>query len=264
MTSPEHHFVRVGELECSNTDWHVKNNWVDDTGRVFVEAIARFIDKKWNERTREVVREMKQKQSFLARTLRPLKSLKFDEAEMRNADSHARNGGDTIYPRMFTISFPGKERGVLFRTLKYMKLRTGQNGDYHAMNDNKEDNYVEFAAFPREWLEIFANTKEWQTLVKHLTKACETKAMRDKVRTGQGGPRWFTDHWGPSAFHVAKNSAATGSGVVVCRSWPGYKTSPWCKLEFLFCQCLVGKWPNSVYVIDGCLQGKGVSMGYYM
>lgn len=261
--SSETRVVNVDGVEFSEHDWQLTNKWIDESGRVKIDAIAGFIDKRWNERTQELEATMK-KEAFQQRLEASVMEFDFEIEEVKSADVYSKKGGDTRKPRMFTTSFPGRERGVLFNTLQYMQLRIGEQGDYHAMNDNKAENFGEFTKYPAEWIKLFAKTKEWKDMVKHLGNSGQGRYARRKFRSGKGGPQWFSEHWGPSAFHVASNSAETGSGVVVFRSWWAYDQSPWCKLEFLFCKCLAKKWPGSVYVVDGYDKENGQSTGYFM
>ena len=261
--STEERILNVDGVEYAEKDWQLENRWIDATGRIQLEALAGFIDKRWNERTQELKANMK-KEAFQQRLELSVMEFDYEILEVESADDYSKRGGDTRRPKMFTTSFPGRERGVLFNTLQFMQLRIGEEGDYHAMNDNKAENFGEYTAFPKEWVKLFAKTKQWKAMVKHLASAATDRASKVKFKKGKGGPQWFSEHWGPSAFHVASQSKETGSGVLVFRSWWAYDQSPWCKLEFLFCKCLAIKWPNSVYVVDGFDAEKGTSTGYFM
>lgn len=172
-----------------------------------------------------------------------------------NADRHAVKGGDTRRPKQCTISFPGSERGVLFAILTYsMKLKSGSNGDFHAMNDASRESRESDtqSAFPAQWKQEFGDMSSWK----------EMQSVLRKHEYADGtGPHWFIEEWGPAAYFCCSRNSITGSGVVILKSWKNYVVDARdnCKLEFYFCRCLAKRYPRSVYVVDSAYTGHYMS-----
>lgn len=247
------------------SDWFVKKGWMNEEGKVILREIAEYIDAGWNDRAALLKKELfNDKPKLKNRIMASVMSFDFENDEVTTADNYSKQGGDTIEPRMFTTSFPGRERGVLFGVLAKMHLRSGKGGDYHAMNDNKKETYGNMTPYPEEWLELFGKTKEWKNMKKFLRSTDKKIFKKSRSSSDKEGPEWFTDHWGPSALYAAKHAATRGSGVLIFKSWWGYNKSPWCKLEFLFCKCLSQKYPKSVYVITGFNVTTAKQNGYFM
>ena len=157
-------------------------------------------------------------------------------------------GGDSVTPRILTLSFPGFSRGLLFEQLKGCKLKLGNDSDaeVHAMNDNSKNTGLDAVPFPETWASELNGLPQLSALQKHIQSI---KVKKSKYKPGTA-PSWFALHWGLAAWHTAQNSQETGSGVVIFKGWVNYTKSPWCKLEFLFCQCLVERFGKCVYVVD--------------
>ena len=156
------------------------------------------------------------------------------------ADSYARSGGDTTSPRYFTVSFPGKDRGVLFDALNRLEFKLGNNaeGEVHVMDDNSVGKLGGAVQFPVIWTRAFKGHPAW----KHMTKILKKRGF-----SANEGPRWFVEHWGLAAWNSAQSNAATGAGVILFATWVGYDKSDWCKIECLFGICLASRFPQSVY-----------------
>lgn len=183
-----------------------------------------------------------------------------DKKIKQEADTHANKGGDTTKPKICTISFPGKIRGELFRAINSAKLNVGRNGDVHAMNDLRfnlvgSDDRVKM---PRSMVSLLSKTKHWTTMVKYLQSREASSSF--EYKDGKCGPKWFVKEWAKAALYTAKKSSVKGCGIIVYANWEGFLESKWCKLEFLFCKCLVELFPNSVYLF----QGSSDTVGHFM
>lgn len=168
------------------------------------------------------------------------------ELTIREANVHAENGGDTLDPRLCTVSFPGRTRGVLFATFKSMGLELKPTSDLiHAMNDNSKRYPLRAVQTPIEWDEAFRGDKNWKKMNKFVTTLRNFATGEQRFAPGTL-PAWFIENWGIAAWNSARKHSRTGSGVICLLAWVEYTDSVWCYMEFLFCKCLAKKYPGSV------------------
>ena len=171
-------------------------------------------------------------------------------------------GGDESRPRMFTISFPGECRSLLFQILASMHFQLEHNPstpiDVHAMNQTRVGTGTKAKKIPQEWDDLFTEKapSKWQELMQHL------KTNEAYKEVGKA-PAWFVKGWGAAAWYSAHRTDGCGCGVIAFTGWPGYQQSFNCKLEHLFCQCLVTVFPRSVYDVQGTTE-QGETIGDYM
>lgn len=165
------------------------------------------------------------------------------------ADDHAANGGDTLEPRICTISFPGIHRGILFTVLRCFGFILGIDGDIHAMNDNSFGQGGGAVAIPIEWHKCFIHLESWKEFLLYLRSF--RKSDGSMKFTDGTAPGWFVEHWALAAWKSAHRTSTTGVGIVILKLDQDYSKSVWCNLEFLFCKCLAQIFPNSVYVVFG-------------
>ena len=164
---------------------------------------------------------------------------------IKEADEHAALGGDSLDPRIVTVSFPGNMRGYLFAAFKHLNLALGEEGDVHAMNDNSVAEQMEAVDLPEEWGAKFGKLKAWKQLIQHLSTI--DVGSRSYIYIENKAPVWFVKHWGLAAWNTAHRTSTTGSGIIIL-CYRAYACSKWCKLEWLFCQCLAQCFPRSVFV----------------
>lgn len=181
------------------------------------------------------------------------------------ADDHAFAGGDTTDPALFTISFPGANRGDLYRAMEHLHIGIGANErNVHAMNDNSRLTLQLAMPLKPEWVKELSKVAAWKDLIGHLQSLVDEKGV-NLFKDGKSGPSWFVDHWGVAAWNSAMRHIKdkTGRGIIILKSWKGYNESPWCKLEWLFCKCIVQRYKsNMVYVVSGT--SKTEVEGYFM
>ena len=252
------------ELEQASLDEHwsrrfddvferklARGDFFDTNGRVQLEVVAESLQKrKDGHRFSDVIEAMDkhyEEKDFIAR-----------EKKIRGkADAHANKGGDTTTPKICTLSFPGKLRGELFRAINSAQLNIGRKGDVHAMNDLRVDlvGSDDRVRMPRSMMKILSRTKHWPGLVKYLQSKEASESL--EYKDGKSGPKWFVKEWATAALYSAKKTKATGKGIIVFANWEGFTQSKWCKLEFLFCKCLVELFPKSVYLFQGSTDVTG-------
>ena len=268
-----------GKKRLQVNRYHYKQRWVSRRGFVNLRELAGFINIKYvakleqqqqeleKSREEEEVLAAAEEEEFFALRLAPKKANKPDSRVLPKSELLLKSGGECVDPRMLVVSYPGKSRMELFEILGEMEFECGKDGaDIHVMNEGKAQSEYEIAALPQDWIEAFEGLPTWEAMIIHLQGIREIDGSY-LYADGLSAPKWFVEQWGRAAWNAAKKSKITGSGVVLFHSWVGYTWSIWCQLEFLFCKCLVQKFPKSVYVIDNSLfspKKKGISRGYFM
>lgn len=261
--------------------YHCKLRWVSRRGFVNLREVAGYVNRKYVIKL-ELQRVQIEKQArevgaaeavggegestFAVHVVKP-KMSKPDSRVLPKSEVLLKNGGACLDPKMLVISYPGKSRLELFEILAEMKMEFGEEGaDVHVMNEAKSESGWDATPLPEDWVEAFGGLPTWTAMVIHLQGIRRLDGSYPYA-DGVTAPRWFVEQWGRAAWNAAGKSKMTGSGVVVFHSWIGYTWSVWCQLEFLFCKCLVQRYPRSVYVID-CSQfthkKRLINRGYFM
>ena len=195
--------------------------------------------------------------SVLGAKLKSMESIQ--QKKFQTAD---QTGGHKKRPRMFTVSFPGDSRNLLFQILASMHFQLEENPstpvDVHVMNQARVGRGLKAKQLPKAWDDLFTakSPDKWNELKEHL------KTRLKYSGTGMA-PSWFVKSWGAAAWYCANRTNACGCGVIAFTGWPGYDDSFNCRLEYLFCQCLILAFPRSVYEVKGTTE-SGETIGEYM
>lgn len=174
-------------------------------------------------------------------------------------------GGDTLFPEIAVISFPGRLRLKLFYILESIlriEMRPEVDNVFvynSSMQQTYELRYTQ--RFRRDWMTEL-DSPEWEDLMTYLATFEDDEG--DQAYKRGYGPEWFAHLWGLAAWDCVQRTKETGCGIICFKCWPGYMKSPWCKLEWMFARILSKKYPKCCYVVTGYDTKKGKSTGYYM